>query len=120
MASKNIVKKIEKADLTFFAGTSAVEEAPDFNTKAQGIHKATGLPLWKVSVLMIQGEEAEAVSEPIELKIASAVAPKIVPLTVLVAKGDLIYVPWISNNRVSHSYTLVGELVVRPPAPRKE
>jgi hypothetical protein len=81
----------------------------DFTTKLPSLDKTTGLPLYKVSVELVEDGEVTAIA----LKIASKDAFTLAPRTDYKMVGSFYTVPYLSDgsNKISYSYKLIGSLV---------
>lgn len=98
----------------------AVEEAAvksDFNTGEQEKDKDTGLPVYVISGVLAQEGRKTVLGS---IKVASAVAPVVVPLTNYDLDGILSVTDYIPNgsSRSSYSYKLVGSLVAPGSGPK--
>lgn len=101
--------KLSESEYEIFALDPKVTKVTDFKTKEDSVDKATGLPLWKITVALTHGGETDLVT----LKVASKDSPSIQPKTEYKVQGALYATPWLADGarNASVSFKVVGSLV---------
>jgi len=102
--------KLAENEYEVFTLDPKVTKITDFTTKEESVDKATGLPLWKITVALTHN----SVTELVTLKVASKDAPSVQPKTEYKIQGALYATPWLADGarNPSTSFKVIGSLVL--------